>query len=208
MSIPATSSTAIEIHGEDDVKKWAYKLGETPTALYNRMKAQVARMDDADFKMVLRNTKFEDFQGVTFADAKILNLFPSRFNTRPVVPGNAYKISPVAGKGLGMFAAKDIPAGAVVLSENPVIVFPSVMGLGMSVSREEIFKMMFDRLAPDVRARALSLKNSKPAHVCGKEEGILRTNGMGLDLAAPKIANPPATGHSGTFMDLSRCNHR
>jgi hypothetical protein len=107
-----------------------------------------------------------------------------------------------------MFASRDMPAGAVILVENPVSIYPGVMSLGKSTSKEEIFKPLFDRLERDVRERALSLCNSKPADVCGKEEGIVRTNGFGLELAAPKIANPPATRHSGTFLDLSRCNHR
>jgi hypothetical protein len=193
---------------DNDVKRWAHKLAETPEKLYDRVGMQLARQTDSDFKMVYRNTIFKDFQGVTLADAKIHDLIPKRFDTRPSALKNAYKISPAPGKGSGMFATRNIPAGAVVLVENPVLVYPSVMCVGMSMSRGDIFKMLFDRLQPDVRERALSLWNSKPADVCGKEEGIVRTNGFGLDLAAPKMANPPSTLHSGTFLDLSRCNHR
>lgn len=208
ISKPAISNTADYLRSDDDVKRWAHKLGETPKTLYNRVGAQTARMNDAGFKMVFRNVNFKDFQGVTLADAKIQDLIPKRFDVRPLAVENAYRISPAAGKGSGMFAVRDIPAGAAILVENPIIVFPNVMGIGMSMSREEIFKMLFDRLEPDVRVRAMSLWNSKPATVCVKEEGIVRTNGFGIQLAAPKIANPPNTGHSGTFLDLSRCNHR
>lgn len=73
---------------------------------------------------------------------------------------------------------------------------------------DKMFKMLFDRLRPDVRERALSLWNSKPPNVCGNEEGIVRTNGFGLRLPTPKDENVPDSLHSGTFLDLSRCDHR
>jgi len=188
---PPMSSNENVLRSDNDIKKWAHKWGESPQAFYNR-----------------RNVTFEDFQGVILADAKIHDLIPKFFDARPLALENAYRISQTAGKGSGMFASRDIPAGAVILAENPVSIYPGVMSLEVSTSREEMFKPLFDRLQGDVRERALSLCNSKPANVCGKEEGIVRTNGFGLELAAPKIANPPATRHSGTFLDLSRCNHR
>jgi len=205
---PCTINYANTLRSDNDVKEWAHKLGETTETLYGRLGAQVARMTESDFKMVFRNVIFKDFEGVTFADAKIQDLIPKRFDSRPSALENAYRISPIPEKGLGMFAIRDIPAGAVVLVENPLFVYPSVTGLGMSLSREEIFKMLFARLAPDMREKALSLFNNKSADICEKEEGIVRTNGIGLGLAAPNIPNPPATLHSGTFLDLSRCNHR
>jgi hypothetical protein len=208
LSKPFIDKNADAIYTDDDVKRWAHKLSETPTALYDRIGLQMARMADSGFKMVFRNVTFKDFQGVMLADSKIHKLIPSHFDTRPPALQNAYRILPAVGKGLGMFAARDIPAGAVVSVENPLFIYPSVTSLGMSLSREDIFKMLFDRLDPDLRERALSLWNSKPADVCGKEEGIIRTNGFGLELAAPEMDNPPSTLHSGTFLDLSRCNHR
>ncbi|KIM81175.1 hypothetical protein PILCRDRAFT_503834 [Piloderma croceum F 1598] len=207
-SNPPIDNYSNALCSDDDVKQWAHKLGETPKTLYNRMGTQMARMNDTDFKMVFRNVTFKDFQGVVFADVKIHDLIPRRFDSRPSALENAYRIAPAAGKGSGMFANRDIPAGAAILVENPIVVFPGVMGLGMSMSKDDIFKMLFDRLDPGVRERALSLWNCKPADICGKEEGIVRTNGFGLELAAPKIAvNPLATRYSGTFLDLSRCNH-
>src|SRR6202011_3862720 len=100
-------------------------------------------------------------EGVTLADTRIINLIPRKFTHRPKPTlENAYKISSVPGKGLGMFAARDIPAGAVILVENPVIVIPRIVGVGMSLSKDQIFEMLFERLELDVRHRALSLWNS------------------------------------------------
>ena len=205
LSEPRTTDALLS---DDDINRWAEKLGETPKTVRDRVEAQKARVMDSDFKMVYRNLAFKEFDGVVLADSKIHDCIPRRFDTHLSALPNAYRISPAAGKGSGMFAARDIPAGAVILVENPVIVYPNVMTLGMSLSRDEIFKMLFDRLEPDVREKALSLRNSKPADICGKEEGIIRTNGFGVSLAAPKMANPPSTLHSATFLDISRCNHR
>jgi hypothetical protein len=107
-----------------------------------------------------------------------------------------------------MFATVNIPAGAVILVENPIFILPCMIGFGTSMSKDKIFRTLFDRLEPDVRERALLLWNGKPADVCGKEEGIVRTNGFGLDLAVSGTTNPLAMRHSGIFLDLSRCNHR
>jgi len=45
--------------------------------------------DLSDFKMVFRNVIFKDFEGVTFADAKIQDLIPKRFDSRPSALENA-----------------------------------------------------------------------------------------------------------------------
>jgi hypothetical protein len=193
---------------EEDAKKWAHNLGESQVDFENRVETQQARIYQPDFKMIFRNLEFVDFDGVTFADAKIIDLLPTNFNRPIPALENAYRIAPSIGKGVGMFATRNIPAGSVMLVENPVFVIPNVMMLGMSLSKDEMFKMLFDRLQPDVRERALSLWNSKPPDVCGKEEGIVRTNGFGLRLPIPKGENVPDSLHSGTFLDLSRCNHR
>ena len=196
------------IFSEEDSKKWAHKLGETQADFEDRMEKQQARINQSDFQMIFRNLKFADFVGVTLADAKILDGLPMEFERRIPTLENAYRIAPAIGKGVGMFANRNIPAGAVLLIENPVFVIPNILALGLSLSKDEIFKMLFDRLEPDVRERALSLWNSKPPEVCGKEEGIVRTNGFGLRLPTPEGENVPDALHSGTFLDLSRCNHR
>jgi hypothetical protein len=164
------------IVGEEVVKKWAHNLNQSQADFNKRLERQAAREEEADFQMIFRNLYFPDgFEGVTVADAKIINLL------------------------LGMFAARDIPAGALILSEYPLFVIPNIIP-GVSLSKDGIFKMLFDRINPDVRYRALSLSNSKPREVCGKEEGIVRTNGFGMRLPeaggenAPDTRGPPIIG--------------
>jgi hypothetical protein len=194
---------------EDDAKKWAHKLDESQAYFNKRIQTQAARTVEADFQMIFRNLYFSNgFEGVTVADAKIINILPKQFNPRPSALENAYRIAAAPGKSLGMFAARDIPAGALILSEYPLFVFPNIVPLGPSLSRDEFFKMLFDRIKPDVRDRALSLSNSKPREVCGEEEGIVRTNGFMVHLPKAEGQNASNTSHSGTFLDLSRCNHR
>src|ERR1700733_12843785 len=166
-SNPPVGNCTNVLRSDDDVKQWAHKLCESPKTLYNRMGAQTARMNDSDFRMAFRNVMFKDFQGVVFADVKIHDLIPRRFDSRPSALENAYRIAPAAGKGSGMFANRDIPAGAAILVENPIAIFPAVMSLGMSMSKDDIFKTLFVRLDPGVRERALSLWNCKPADICG-----------------------------------------
>jgi len=196
------------IVGEESVNRWAHNLNQPQTDFNKRLERQTAREEEADFQMIFRNLYFPDgFEGVTVADVKILNLLPKQFAPRPSALEEAYRISAAPGKGLGMFAARDIPAGALILSEYPLFVIPNIIP-GLSLSKDGIFKMLFDRLHPDLRYRALSLPNSKPREVCGKEEGIVRTNGFMVHLPKAEGQNVPDTSHSGTFLDLSRCNHR
>ena len=141
------------------------------TELSKHLENHSARTDNGGIvQTVYRNLVFRDFEGVTLTDSKILELLPRYFGTRPPAL-DAYKISVAAGKGRGMFATRDIPAGGVILVENPVIVIPLIMDLGAELSKEQMFQMLFDRLDTDVRERALALWNCKPGDLCGKEEG-------------------------------------
>ena len=196
------------VRDEDDMKKWAHKLGLSLDELKRRVQRHKAQASGEGILTTYRNLSFVDFAGVTLTDSKILDLLPRSFGKRPPALDNAYHISVATGKGYGMFASRDIPIGGVVLVENPVIVIPLIMGMGEQMSKEDMFKMLFTRLAPDVRERALSLCNCKPASLCGKEEGIVRTNGLQVELPVPNIRNPPNSIHSGIFLEMSRCNHR
>lgn len=196
------------IRNEEDMKQWAHKLDLSPNEANMRVQRHVAQAKGGEILTTYRNLTFVDFAGVTFTNKKILDLLPKSFGKRPPALDNAYKISEAAGKGYGMFALRDIPVGGVILVENPVIVLPLMMGIGALMSKEEMMEMLFTRLAPDVRERALSLCNCKPASLCEKEEGIIRTNGLQVELPIPDVPNPPNSIHSGIFLEMSRCNHR
>ena len=105
-----------------------------------------------------------------------------------------------------MLANQDIPMGGVIIVENPILIHPCV--INSEVDRNALFDALYARLAPDIQAKALSLWNCKPSHVCGKPEGILRSNGIEVELPLPDDNNPEDSPHSGTFLNISRCNHR
>jgi hypothetical protein len=191
---------------DKDARNWAQRLGLSLDEFYKLVEKEAARRRQP-FVTIYRNFMFERFQGVTYTDSTILDLLQVEYGATPPALRGAYRISAVRGKGLGMFAARDIPAGAVIACENPVIVLPVITPVS-SVSKEEMCHMLFDRLDPPERDLALSLSNCKPADVCGKEEGIIRTNGIGLELPVPDTPTAPDPTHCGIFLDMSRCNHR
>lgn len=157
--------------------------------------------------MIYHDITYPDFQGAMFTDnEQIISLIPSRFKTRPASLEGTYRISAIKNKGAGMLANRDIPAGGVIVVENPVLIHPCI--IGSEVDRDALFGALYARLAPDTRTKVLSLWNCKPSDVCGKPEGILRSNGIEVELPVPDDINPEDVPYSGTFLDISRCNHR
>ena len=139
-------------------------------------------------------------------DIKVIDLIPRRFDTHLSALQDAYKISSTPKKGLGVFATRDIPAGAIIMVEHLLIVYPVVMNVE---SKGELFATLFGRIQPaGVRERALSLWDCKSTDECRKEKGIVHTNGFKIELATPKAGNALGPEHSGTFLELSRVNHR
>jgi len=154
---------------------------------------------------VFHNIIFEHFQGAILLDTTVLPLLPEPFTTPAWAPDGLYRIEPVEGKGIGMIAARDIAADALILVENPVLVYFHM--LAKRDTRTPIMRNLFARLDRPERARVLALKNCKPSDMCCREEGILRTNCMGITLPVPDIEHPPDATHNAIFLDLSRCNH-
>ena len=81
-----------------------------------------------------------------------------------------------------MVAKRDIHVNGIIAVENPVFVMPVVTGWPRNVSKEEIFAILFESLKLERREQALALANCKPNGVCGVHEGILRTNGLSIEL--------------------------
>lgn len=115
------SSSDNLIRFDEQVKQWAHKLGMSHAEFSERLRNYQARVDHGEAEVVYRNLVFEDFSGVTLADSKIFDLLPRHFKQRPPALRSAFAISAAAGKGVAMFATRDIPAGGVILVENPVI---------------------------------------------------------------------------------------
>ena len=101
------------------------------------------------------------------------------YPTQPKAIKDAYEIE---GKGKGIVAKRDIHVNGIIAAENPVFVMPVVTGWQRNVSKEEMFVILFERLKLEQREQALALANCKPNGVCGVHEGILRINGLSIEL--------------------------
>jgi hypothetical protein len=104
----------------------------------------------------------------------------------------------------GMFAAREILPGDVIAVERPLIVAPILMWLNSPPGEKgEIYHRLFERLPAALRERAKGMKNGKKGY--GVEEGILRTNGIAVDLGDSTLGG---SLHTALFENTGRCNHR
>ncbi|KAJ7759648.1 hypothetical protein B0H16DRAFT_1313336 [Mycena metata] len=108
--------------------------------------------------------------------------------------------------GLGMFAARNISAGGIIVVERPILVAPYLIALE-SHRESELFTALLRRLSPETVARFMSLANCKPESECDMVEGIVRTNAIAITLDVPDVPHPELATHRGIFLNISRCNH-
>ncbi|KAF5378136.1 hypothetical protein D9615_007522 [Tricholomella constricta] len=155
----------------------------------------------------MHNFVFQDFEAAVLLDEGVERLLPDTFQTAcpPAAPLYTFEIGDAGAKGLGMFALRDIPSGALVLVEHPVIVAPYL--LGMSVPLPEVYAELFGRLPAEACHELMALANSRSTEDCDLLEGIVRTNALGIQLEVPDVPNPELTTHRAVFLNTSRCNH-
>ncbi|KAK7460844.1 hypothetical protein VKT23_008775 [Stygiomarasmius scandens] len=136
-----------------------------------------------------------------------------------------YTIVESTGKGMGMFAARDIEWGELIVAERPMLVIPVAFPYeGAAVTpanfttdhiqqlhlnqTEKVMEMLLSRMPKENQEAYKKLANCHKEDGSGPLYGIVRTNGFGLEDYC-KIEKP---GHperySGIFKDLSRINHR
>ncbi|KAJ7903401.1 hypothetical protein B0H14DRAFT_3421624 [Mycena olivaceomarginata] len=136
-------------------------------------------------------------------DAPVVPLLP-----RPLIlpPKNstppAFYIADAGLKGAGLFAAEDIPAGAVILVDRPIAVVPSNVNAPW---KREAFDALLPRISQISRETLLALANCKPLSECPVVEGIALTNATGIYLSAPPSVAPQEYG--GVFPLVCRANH-
>lgn len=142
-------------------------------------------------------------------DSRMVSLLPKGLvQKQPPIVQPSFKIKSAGEKGAGMFATHDIPAGALILVEHPVIVTPASIPLS---DRSGAYKTLFSRLPPTARQELLTMTNCRSVEECSTiEEGIARTNGTGVDLAFPPsmVKNPEIKEYGAVFLKINRSNHR
>ncbi|KAF7296014.1 SET domain-containing protein [Mycena kentingensis (nom. inval.)] len=116
-------------------------------------------------------------------------------------PANFY-VASAGNKGAGMFAARDIPAGTLILVDRPVAVVPS------NIEAPEWKRAAFDALIPRISAESrdalLALANVHPVAERPVVEGIALTNAFGIEFL-PSLNTTQEYG--ALFPSISRANH-
>ncbi|KAJ7642914.1 hypothetical protein B0H17DRAFT_1216282 [Mycena rosella] len=127
-------------------------------------------------------------------DASIVPVLHKRFNLPPPGPSPpAFIIADAGTKGVGLFATRDIPAGALILVERPIIVVPAIVPFPR---KTVAYAALLPHLSQAARAALLGLTNCKPPSECGPVEGIVWTNASQIDLP---ILSPTAAEYGGVF---------
>ncbi|THV07612.1 SET domain-containing protein [Dendrothele bispora CBS 962.96] len=138
-----------------------------------------------------------------------------------------YTIAESPGKGTGMFAARDIEWGELILAERPMLVIPTTFrAVGGIIcppdftkdqvqqaymnAIESTMETLVNRMPMEYQEAYKKLWNCHENDGSGPLFGIARTNGFGIgDYDEPTDPAFPDTknGYSGTFKNLSRINH-
>ncbi|KAF8891860.1 hypothetical protein BD779DRAFT_1670803 [Infundibulicybe gibba] len=136
-------------------------------------------------------------------DPAMIPLLPENPRSPPPPPTRTFTISSAGGRGAGMFATVDIPAGALIHVEHPVFIAPAILHI------PEAYEAMSRSLTSKTRADFLAMANCRRPDECCAEEGILRTNAIGLELAFPEEmkSKSEAAEYGGVFLNINRSNH-
>ncbi|KAF8206278.1 hypothetical protein K438DRAFT_1963352 [Mycena galopus ATCC 62051] len=139
-------------------------------------------------------------------DAPVVPLLPRELLKPPQSPAPpAFYVADAGIKGAGMFAARDIPAGGVILVDQPVAVVPGPSLVGGSPWKREAFDALLPRISQISRDNLLALANIKPLSESPVVEGIALTNAVQIDLPVPPLA--ALQDYGGVFPHISRANH-
>ncbi|KAL1717201.1 hypothetical protein EV715DRAFT_264817 [Schizophyllum commune] len=168
-------------------------------------------------------------------DSATERLIHATLSARPsiVLPRNetpAYRIAPAEGKGLGMFAARDLQTGDLILAERPLIMAPVRLppspedfpdGMPPSVTKRELsqaqfksleryLKTLLERMPPERSSAYRALKNIHEGDGSGPLVGRFRTNGLAVSekYAYRGMPNFPGDLFSVVMDEISRVNHR
>ncbi|KAJ7140972.1 hypothetical protein C8R44DRAFT_762184 [Mycena epipterygia] len=137
---------------------------------------------------------------VMLLDAPVVPLLATTLQAPPPGPSPpVFYVSDAGTKGAGMFAAKDISAGALIVVDQPIAVVPS------GVRNRTAFDAMLLRISRPSRERLLALANCKPLAEYPVIEGIALTNATQIELPVPPAASPQEYG--AVFPSVCRANH-
>ncbi|KAJ7496000.1 hypothetical protein B0H11DRAFT_880205 [Mycena galericulata] len=159
-------------------------------------------------RLVFRNIRVGTRGEVsTLLDCAVLSLLPTRFSPPPTALENAIEYRPAGKKGMGIFATQDIRAASIIIVEYPATVVQNTMVLNFGMTKTEAYRELVRRVPEGTLPALLQLKNSQPPGMYELEEGILRSNALGITLPSPAVPASVAMGHNAIFLETSRLNH-
>ncbi|KAF8875757.1 hypothetical protein BD779DRAFT_204594 [Infundibulicybe gibba] len=137
-------------------------------------------------------------------------------------PPKVHRIGSAPGKGLGIFATRDLDMGDLIYAERPLLVLPSCTKnirigypqdwTGEQVERTTMFVWnqqcyrAFERLEPEAQDAFLSLANIHTEDGSWTTHGICRTNGFGIEELVDTFGTLEAP-YAGVCKEFSRANH-
>ncbi|KAJ6499033.1 hypothetical protein C8R45DRAFT_1126089 [Mycena sanguinolenta] len=157
-------------------------------------------------RLVFQNIKVGTAEVSTLLDLSVLKLLPTRFSP-PQTPLGAFEFRQTRNKGMGAFATENIRAAALLHVEIPALVAQNTMVLNFGLTRAEVYRRLIERVPKNMLTTLLSLHNAQPVGMYELEEGILRSNTLGIALPAPDVPASFAMGHNALFLQASRLNH-
>lgn len=117
-----------------------------------------------------------------------------------------FRIQPTSHKGMGMFAARDIAPGELVVVEHPAIILPA------GEFPTEAYNALGDALPEPRRSTLLAMGNCRSLAECPSPvEGIVHTNAMMLELNPNAVLGELPIGgilYGGVYPLINRANHR
>ncbi|KAJ7079086.1 hypothetical protein B0H15DRAFT_520686 [Mycena belliarum] len=202
---PQATEAAVRPYTVKDLKTWSKRnicLADDP-----RMSAKVDLRDlGADQRLIFRNIKVGSTEVSTLLDCAVLNLLPTRFSPAPIALENATELRSAGVKGMGVFAVQDLRAAALIHVEYPATITQNTLVLNFGITRTEVYRELVQRVPAKTRSALLQLNSSQLAERCDVEEGILRSNAVGIVMPAPSIPSSVAMGHNALFIE-ARFNH-
>ncbi|KAI5894542.1 SET domain-containing protein [Schizophyllum commune H4-8] len=139
---------------------------------------------------------------------------------RPAIP--AHRIAPVGGKGLGVFATRDIGPGDLIIAERPLLMVPLGVPTAENIPAhftmqqmiqaslaewEKALEILVERMLPERREAFMKLANSHTNDGSGPILGRIRTNGIAASGLHYQGKRGPEGRFSATCELISRANH-
>jgi len=113
-------------------------------------------------------------------------------------PPPSYELREAPGKGLGLFAKRQILEGELIIVERPLLFYASST---IGVRPVALYDELWHRIEPKTQAIVMSLVNVKDSHI-PKFMGIIGTNSFQISLQGG------SERYGGLFSIASRINHR